>query len=226
MSDLARFMPNIVDVAVMVDAPRIIYHYGTNKAKDHEKFSDYIQLGPNGMGVGYVYMVSTWWDSKGEGGSEFHVFGKPGNRIRWRIQTLSMGGIADGVPADAHMAPANVQSGPDVEAGVAYSAFIRGFVLNEGAGNITPPKQVIESVNGWQIDAASGKIVRTKVTDVYWEAKVLQEGPVIYHMPFSIFCNCDKCSDGDDGGDDGGNGGGGGGGDGCGGYQHDPFINE
>ncbi|WP_158244329.1 AidA/PixA family protein [Trinickia dabaoshanensis] len=229
MSTLARFYPEIIDVAVMVDAPRILYHYGPNKARDNVQFTDYVQLGPHGEGVGYVYMVSTWWDSQGEGGSEFRVFGNPGNRIRWRIQTLSMGGVADGVPADSHMAPAHqsgqTEQGTQLKPAVAYRPFIRGFVINAGAQNITPPKQVIETVNSWQIDPATEKIVRTQLTDVYWEAKVLQKGEVVYHMPFNIFCNCDKCADGDDGGDDGGHGGGGGGGDGCGGWKHDPFVN-
>lgn len=225
MSTLPRFYPEIIDVAVMVDAPRILYHYGVNKARDHAGFSDYVSLGPHGQGVGYVYMVSTWWDAQGEGGSEFRVFGKPGNRIRWRIQSLSMGGVADGVPADRHMAPVHLDGTNEVKAAVAYRPFIRGFVINSGAQNITPPKQVVETVNSWHVDPVTHKIVRAQITDVYWEAKVLQQAPVVYHMPFNIFCNCEKCGDGDDDGDDGGHGGGGGGGDGCGGWLHDPFIN-
>lgn len=224
MSDLPRFYPKVIDVAVIVDAPRILYHYGPNKARDHTGFKDYVQLGVNGEGVGYVYMLSTWWDAKGEGGSELDIFGNPGNIIRWRIQTLSMGGGADGVPADTKMPPAYSQGGT-VVVNVAYRAFIRGFVFNQGAENLTAPKQVIEIVNSWDMDA-TGKIVRKQITDVYWESTVLSKGEVVYHMPFNVFCNCADCNDNDGDGSDGGDGGGGGGGDGCGGYQHDPFVNK
>lgn len=222
MSTLPRFYPKIIDVAVIVDAPRILYHYGPNKARDHQGFSDYVSLGRNSMGVGYVFMLSTWWDAKGEGGSEFDVFGNPGNILRWRMQTLSMGGVGDGVAADTNMTSANVNG---TESSVAYRAFIRGFYFSSGAANITPPKQVIETVNSWEMDA-TGKIARKQITDVYWESTVLSKGEVVYHMPFNIFCNCKDCNDNDGDGDDGGGGGGGGGGDGCGGYQHDPFINK
>ena len=225
MSSLPEFRPKIIDVAVIVDAPRILYHYGPNKARDHKGFSDYIPLGANSEGVGYVYMLSTWWDSRSEGGSELDILGKRGNIIRWRIQTLSLGGVADGVPADSTMAPAYLQGEADVES-VAYRAFIRGFVFNQGAENLTPPKQVVETVNSWEIDVTTKNIVRKEITDVYWESTVLNEGEVVYHMPFNLFCNCEDCNDNSDGGDDGGGGGGGGGGDGCGGYQHDPFINK
>ncbi|KAE8754032.1 AidA/PixA family protein [Paraburkholderia sediminicola] len=204
-----QFKPQIIDVAILVDAPRIIYHYGSNKAKDNLKFSDYTQLGTKGMGVGYVYMATTWWDAQGEGGSELDVFGTKGNTIRWRMQTLSMGGRADG--------------SLDATAPVAYQAFIRGFVISQGETCITAPVQKTETVDSWGGDE-DGKVIRKKVVDVYWEAEVVQPGAVIYHTPFNIFCNCPGCSDNGDGGDDNGTGGGGGGGNGCGGYQHDPWI--
>jgi len=53
MSTLARFYPEIIDVAVMVDAPRILYHYGPNKARDNVQFTDYVQLGPHRKSIGY-----------------------------------------------------------------------------------------------------------------------------------------------------------------------------
>lgn len=211
MSDKPRFEPSIIDVDILVDAPRVMYHYGPNKARDSTRFSDYVQIGPTGKGVGYVYMATTWWDAKGEGGSELDVFGTRGNRIRWRMQTLSMGGRADGMWAD-------------MQAPVAYQAFIRGFVINSGSDYITTPQRKVETVNSWGFDE-TGKVIRKQIVDVYWECEVLQSGgSVVYHTPFNIFCDSPKCSDNGDGGDDNGDGGGGGGGDGCGGYQHDPWI--
>lgn len=209
----AIFRPSIIDVVVLVDAPRILYHYGPNKAKDDVTFSDYQQLGPNGEGVGYVYMVTTWWDAKGEGGSELSVFGKVGNKIHWRMRTLSMGGQADGLSAAGKP--------------VAYQAAIRQFVINHGAEYISTPVKKTDTIDSWNFDP-NGNLVHQKVNDVYWEAEVLKAAApgdqVVYHMPFHVLCNCPECNDNGKGGDDNGTGGGGGGGDPCGGYTHDPFI--
>lgn len=214
MSDLPEFKPKIIDVVVLVDAPRILYHYGPNKAADNVTFKDYQQIGPKGEGVGYIYMATTWFDAQGEGGSELKIFGVPGNKIRWRARTLSMGGLADAsISAD------------DVP--VAFQVFIRGFVINSGQQYITPPTQKVEVVDSWGFDA-TGKRVRQQLVDVYWESEVVaaapRDGEVVYHMPFNILCTHSNCNDNNDGGDDGGDGGGGGGGNGCGGYTHDPFI--
>lgn len=203
---MPNFKPQVIDVAILVDAPRILHDYGKNNADasaNSSNFSNYVQLGPNGEGVGYVYMVTTWWDAQGEGGSELSVFGAVGNKIRWRMQTLSMGGEAYG-SVEKDQPPA------------AHQAFIRGFVFNRGGDCITAPVQKIETVDGWGLDA-TGKRIPKQIVDVYWEATVQKPGgTVIYHAPFNIVCN--GCCD------DGGGGGGGGGGSNCGGYQHDPFI--
>ncbi|HTI17180.1 MAG TPA: AidA/PixA family protein [Trinickia sp.] len=204
MSD--RFKPSIIDVAIMVDAPRIMFDYGPNKAQDRKTFSDFFNLG---KGVGYVYMAATWWDSQNEGDSELDVFGVKGNTIRWRMQTLSMGGRAD-ASLDSAAAP------------VAFQAVIRGFVFQgtQWSEFITKPTRKVETVKTWGFDA-DGNVVRQNITDVYWESQVITPGPVTYHTPFNIFCDSPNCSDGSDGSDDSG----GGGGNGCGGYQHDPYIN-
>jgi len=214
MSELAAFKPSIIDVVVLVDAPRILYHYGPNKAKDDVKFSDYQQLGQNGEGVGYVYMATTWWDARGEGGSELNVFGKVGNKIHWRMRTLSMGGQADGMSAPGKPAKP-----------VAYQVAIKQFVINNGAEYISTPVKKTDTIDSWNFDQ-NGNLVRQKINDVYWESEVTKAAApgdeVVYHMPFHILCS--DCSDNGDGGGDNGSGGGGGGGNNCGGYTHDPII--
>ncbi|AKE06345.1 hypothetical protein XM57_27875 [Burkholderia cepacia] len=209
-----NFRPSIIDVAILVDAPRIKYYYGANHAKDNVNFSDYVGVGNNGDGGSFIYMVTTWRDAQNEGGSELSIYGEVRNKIRWRMRSLSMGGIADAMSRN--------------EPPVAFQAAIRGFVFSGGDAYkeyITTPVKKTETVKSWGFDQ-NGNLVQQDINDTYWESEVIKPGfgnqnnqrvNITYHTPFNILCNCQDCNDGT-------HGGGGGGGNGCGGYTYDPFI--
>ncbi|AEX52531.1 inclusion body protein [Rahnella aquatilis CIP 78.65 = ATCC 33071] len=180
----------IVDVLIAVDAPRIIRDFHKN---DVAKTGQYQSLGE---AHGYIYMIATWYHARDEADSELDVFAKQGDKIRWRMTTLSMGGNYQGV--------------------------ITGFVINNGAVNITPPVLGRETIITPQLDAVSNRVILTSKEDVFWESTVLKTGKVTYHTKFQLYVGG---GGGGGGGCEGSNGGGGGGNDPCGGYHWDPFIN-
>lgn len=188
----------ILDVLIVVDAPRIIKDHGKNDfAKSDTDTSRYVQLKNDGKY--YVYMIGTWYAVQNQGESELDVFARPGDQIRWRMTSISMGG--------------------------AYQCVIKEFVFNNGAGNLTPPALMSKKILTPELDPNArplGKIMHTEVDDVFWESTVLNTGPVTYHTKFAIFAGGGGLSGGGGGGGCGGDGGDGN----CGGYQYDPFINK
>ncbi|MBN3144974.1 AidA/PixA family protein [Pectobacterium brasiliense] len=208
----------IVDVLIAVDAPRIIRDFHTNDAANTGQYQSL------GEAHGYIYMIATWYHAQDEADSELDVFAKQGDKIRWRMATLSIG--------------AN------------YQAVIMDFVINKGAGNITPPTPKKEIITIPQLDPTSKKIILTTTEDVFWESTVLSTGKVTYHTKFQLYvggggggngggcgsnggggggngggCGSNGGGGGGNGGGCGNNGGSGGGCDPCGGYHWDPFIN-
>lgn len=75
----------IIDVAILVDAPRILRDIGSNNAG---VTGNYVQL-PN-EGQWYLYMFATWYHARNESYSELDVFADVGDTIRWRMATFSM----------------------------------------------------------------------------------------------------------------------------------------
>lgn len=185
----------IIDVLIAVDAPYIMKTFGPNQAG---KNGQYVSLGE---GHKSIYMIGTWYHVQDQADSELDVFAKPGDKIRWRMTTLSMGGN--------------------------YQGIITGFVINNGANNITPPAPGRQVITIPQIDTSVStldKVIIKSTEDVFWESTVLYSGKVTYHTKFMLYY-----VGGGGGGGNGSNGGGGGGGGGgcdpCGGYHWDPFIN-
>jgi hypothetical protein len=192
----------IIDVLIVVDAPRIISDYGRN---DGASTGKYVMIGPNDEGQGYVYMVTTWKDAQGEGTSNLHVFAQKGDIIRWRMTSMSMSSR--------------------------FQCFLTHFVINNGGSFITAPQAKHQKVNSSHIDPNSpglNVVVPSQIDDFFWESTVLAQQHVTYHTQFCI-CG-DECGGGGGGGESESEGGGGGGGScsgggNCGGYQWDPFIN-
>lgn len=75
----------IIDVAILVDAPRILQ---TIKPNNAAATGNYVQL--PGDGQWYVYMFATWNDVRNLGLSELDVFANVGDTIRWRMATFSL----------------------------------------------------------------------------------------------------------------------------------------
>jgi nematocidal protein AidA len=166
----------IIDVVIVVDAPRILRDYGTNNAA--QTGMNYVPLGQQGEGRYYLYMIATWFDVQNQAESELDVFANAGDKIRWRMTSLSLDRT--------------------------YQCFIKEFVINRGANYITQPAPKHESVTVPQIDTSVAALNTTKpkqIDDVYWETTVLQPGPVTYHTNFIV------TGPGCDAGGGGGNGG-------------------
>lgn len=196
----------IIDILIVVDAIRILNDHGKNNAAHT---GEYVNLKNDGHN--YIYMLGTWYHIQDQADSELDIFAKPGDKIRWRMTTLSMG--------------------------EKYQGIIKEFVITGGKNNITPPRPAHKTIITPRIDTnelSLDKAVFSMADDIFWESTVLQPGPVTYHTKFVLYAGGGGGGGSNHTGSDSGGGGGGGcnhtGSDGgcgdCGGYQWDPFINK
>lgn len=192
----------IIDILIVVDAIRILNDHGKNNAAHT---GEYINLKNDGHN--YIYMLGTWYHIQDQADSELDIFAKPGDKIRWRMTTLSMG--------------------------EKYQGIIKDFVITGGKNNITLPRPAHKKITIPRVDTnelSLNKAVFSMADDIFWESTVLNPGPVTYHTKFVLYAGGGGGSNhtGSDGGGGGGcnnTGSDGGYGD-CGGYQWDPFINR
>jgi hypothetical protein len=180
----------IIDVLIVVDAPRVLQDHGTNKGAST---GNYVPLKNDGKG--YVYMVTTWMDAQGEGTSELDVFAKKGDLIRWRMTSMS-----GGSQYQCFITHFLINNGAqNISAPQAKYARVNVPVLDPKSPKLN-------------------NVIPSQADDFYWESTVLNStAPVTYHIEFCI-CG-DGCPSGGGGGSDcgGGGSGGGGGGSDCGG---------
>ncbi|EHX6292494.1 hypothetical protein K1940_004492 [Salmonella enterica subsp. enterica serovar Larochelle] len=193
----------IIDILIVVDAIRILNDHGKNNAAHT---GEYVNLKNDGHN--YIYMLGTWYHIQDQADSELDIFAKPGDKIRWRMTTLSMG--------------------------EKYQGIIKEFVITGGKNNITPPRPAHKTIITPRIDTnelSLDKAVFSMADDIFWESTVLQPGPVTYHTKFVLYAGGGGGGGSNHTGSDSGGGGcnhtgsDGGCGD-CGGYQWDPFINK
>lgn len=149
----------IIDILIVVDAIRILNDHGKNNAAHT---GEYVNLKNDGHN--YIYMLGTWYHIQDQADSELDIFAKPGDKIRWRMTTLSMG--------------------------EKYQGIIKEFVITGGKNNITPPRPAHKTIITPRIDTnelSLDKAVFSMADDIFWESTVLQPGPVTYHTKFVLY---------------------------------------
>lgn len=149
----------IIDILIVVDAIRILNDHGKNNAAHT---GEYVNLKNDGHN--YIYMLGTWYHIQDQADSELDIFAKPGDKIRWRMTTLSMG--------------------------EKYQGIIKEFVITGGKNNITLPRPAHKTIITPRIDTnelSLDKAVFSMADDIFWESTVLQPGPVTYHTKFVLY---------------------------------------
>lgn len=159
----------IIDILIAVDAEKVIQSLGKNNG---QQIGKYKQFGDAELAAQCIFMVAPWANAvNNEGQWDPHNTANKGDKIRWRMTSMSMG----------H----------------SLQCFISHISVKSGAQYITQPKPTCETVDIPQIDSSApglNKTICRPLEDYYWESMVLEKNTVTYYISF-VICG-EGCSDG------------------------------